>query len=60
MYFCVFLSKIVGEPKTVGSYQEDRREHKCRGSRTMGLSAGTVGKAVQRSPSILFKSGSED
>lgn len=31
--FYVFPSKIVGEAKTVGLYQEDRREHKCRGSR---------------------------
>lgn len=44
VYFYVFLSKIVGEAKTVWSYQEDRTEHKCRGSRIMGVCAGSVGK----------------
>lgn len=60
MYFYVFLSKIVGEARTMGSYQEDRRKHRCRGSWIVGVSAGSVGKAVQRPPSILFKSGLAD
>lgn len=59
VFLCI-LSKIVGEARTMGSYQENRRKHKFRSSWVLGVSAGSVGKAVQRPPSILFKSGLAD
>lgn len=54
VFLCISI-KESWRSKDNGVISGGQERNKCRGSRIMGLSAGSVGKAVHRSLSILFK-----